>query len=202
MSVAALARRITQFGFDLLGSEFALDARAHVAGPLSRTRASLTWVRDTPNASLIIEEPARIMDYVTLLEKKEYSYLMHDGGIVQVSYVFEGKIIDRHRLLYYPCPFSINVSLLEELEMSLTDLIRDVYMEDLERSVALRSPIRFDYAPEAAADFHPASHISINKQTCRIPALSCALRSVHEICFGKPLSERFRRKGDRQCALE
>ena len=59
--------------------------------------------------------------------------------------------------------------MLEQGQVSLSDLIREVYMEDLERSVVLRSPIRFDYAPEAAADFHPASHITINKHTCRIP---------------------------------
>jgi hypothetical protein len=74
--------------------------------------------------------------------------------------------------VYYPCPFSIDTSLLEEFEGGLSDLIREVYMEDLERSVALRSPIRFDYAPESAADFHPASHITINEQTCRIPVRS------------------------------
>ena len=172
MSVAALARRITQFGFDLLSRDFALDARAHVRAPLTRTRASLMWVRDDPDASLIIDDPTRIMDYVTLLERKEYSYLMYDGAIVQVSYVFEGEAIDRHRLLYYPCPFSIDVSLLEQFEASLSDLIREVYMEDLERSVVLSSPIRFDYEPEAAADFHPASHITMNKNTCRIPVRS------------------------------
>lgn len=46
MSVAALARRITQFGFDLLGREFALDARMHVSRQLSQTRSSLIWLRD------------------------------------------------------------------------------------------------------------------------------------------------------------
>lgn len=169
MSVAALARRITQFGFDLLGNDFALDARTHVAESLSATRSSLMWARDDRDASLIIDDPARILDYVALLERKEYSFLMHDGAIVQVSYTYEGLKIDRHRLLYYPCPFSIDADLLDELEVSLSDLIREVYMEDVERSVALRSPVRFDYAPEAAADFHPSSHITFNEQTCRIP---------------------------------
>ncbi|WP_441261237.1 DUF2290 domain-containing protein [Bradyrhizobium sp. 521_C7_N1_3] len=113
-----------------------------------------------------------MLDYLALLERKEYSFLMRDGAIVQVSYTFEGGAIDRHRLLYLPCPFSVDVSLLDQLEVSLSDLIREVYMSDLERSIALRSPIRFDYAPEAAADFHPASHITINEQTCRIPVRS------------------------------
>jgi hypothetical protein len=172
MSVPALARRITEFGFDLLSSEFALDARQHVTASLSTTHSSLMWQRDDPNGSLIIDDPARIMDYLALIERKEYSYLMDDGAIVQVSYIFERETINRHRLLYYPCPFSIDLSLLEEFGAGLSDLIREVYMQDLERNVALKSPIRFDYAPESAAVFHPASHITVNKGTCRIPVRS------------------------------
>src|SRR5262245_30589016 len=102
MSVAALARRITQFGFDLLGNEFALDARAHVAARLSKTRSSLIWVREDSDASLVLDDPPRILDYLALLERKEYSFLMQDGAIVQISYTFEGEAIDRHRLLYLP----------------------------------------------------------------------------------------------------
>ena len=172
MRLPVLARRITEFGFNLLGSGFALDARAHAVAQLSNTRSSLMWVREDPDASLIIDDPARIMDFVSLLERKEYSFLMHDGAIVQLSYTFEGSAIDRHRLLYYPCPFSLDTSLLEEFNVSLADLIREVYLEDLEKSIALKSPVRFDFAPEAATDFHPASHITINERTCRIPVRS------------------------------
>lgn len=169
MSVGALARRITEFGFLMLRSEFALDARAHVASALGRSRNSVMWAREDESASLILDDPACIANYVALLDRRDYSYLMGDGAIIQISYTFEGNSIDRHRLLYHPCPFSIDTSFLEEPDLSLSDLIREFYMQDPVQSVALSSPIRFDYAPEDAADFHPASHLTLNKQTCRIP---------------------------------
>lgn len=172
MSLSALCRRITEFGFKLLENGFALDARVHVVANLTATRSSLVWTRNNPNASLIIDDPARIMDYVTLLEGKEYSFLMHDGAIVQISYIFERDTIYRHRLVYYPCPLSLDPSLIADQQQTLSDLIREVYLNDLERSVALKSPIRFDFAPYAAADYHPASHMTFNAQTCRIPVRS------------------------------
>lgn len=182
MRVGALARRITDFGFLMLESEFALDARAHVALPLNKARSSIMWARDDNDASLILDDPARISDYIALLDRREYSFLMRDGAIVQVSYTFDKNSIERHRLLYHPCPFSIDQEMLEGGDLSLSDLIREVYMQDLEQSVALASPIRFDYAPDAAADFHPASHVTINRQTCRIPVRS-PMRFDHFVRF-------------------
>lgn len=172
MSLAALSRRVTEFGFNLLGNGFALDARPHVVSQLSGTRSTLMWVRDDPDASLIIDDPARIMDYLSLLERKEYSFLLRDGAIVQLLYTFEGNVIDRHRLVYYPCPFSIDFELMQDFDANLSDIINAVYLGDLENSIALKSPIRFDYAPDATADYHPASHITFNEQTCRIPVRS------------------------------
>jgi hypothetical protein len=43
-------------------------------------------------------------------------------------------------------------------------------MSNLEENVFLRSPIRFDYSPAAAQEFHPASHLTMNSPECRIPA--------------------------------
>jgi hypothetical protein len=172
VSLAALSRRITKFGFNLLGSGFALDARQHVLNQLSGTRSTLMWARDNPDASLIIDNPARIMDYISLLERKEYSFLLRDGAIVQLSYTFELNSIDRHRLLYYPCPFSIDFELMQDFDASLSEIINAVYISDIENSITLKSPIRFDYAPETVKDYHPASHITFNDQSCRIPVKS------------------------------
>ncbi len=168
MSLAGLCRRITQFGFNLLEKEFALDARIHVVRQLTRTRYSLTWKRDDPDGPLILGDPARILDYISILKRKDYSFLLRDGAVVQLSYTFDRESVDSHRLVYYPCPFSIDISLMDQFDASLTDLINGIYLDDVE-SVVLKSPIRFDYAPEVAADFHPASHVTFNSNTCRIP---------------------------------
>jgi hypothetical protein len=171
MSLVALCRRVTRFGFTLLEAEFALDARQHKIETLSATRESLTWTRDSSD-TLMIGSPSRVDDYLSLLERQEYSYLMHDGGIIQISFVYEGNKINRHRLSYHPCPFRISRRDLEMFGGGLLDFIADGFMSNLEENVLLRSPVRFDYAPTAAADFHPASHITINDPNCRIPARS------------------------------
>lgn len=38
-----------------------------------------------------------------------------------------------------------------------------------EEYLRLRTPVRFDFDPDAAAERHPASHLSLNDQDCRIP---------------------------------
>ena len=172
MSLAGLCRRVNEFGFNLLEKEFAFDARVHVVRQLTRTRSSLSWARDDRDGPLIIGDPARIVDYMSLLEKNEYSILMHDAAIVQLSYNFERDSIVWRRLVYYPRPLSVDTTLMKRFDASLSDVIKEFYLDDAENSVVLKTPIRFDYAPEAASESHPASHVTLNTNTCRIPVRS------------------------------
>jgi hypothetical protein len=122
MNVEALCRRVTEFGFTLLAADFAIDARQHKVERLSRTRKSLRWVRDD-DAALITE--SQIGDYLSLLERQDYSYLMYDGGVVQVGLTFERNQIDTHRLNFYPCPFTIDRTELAVFGGGLLDYITD-----------------------------------------------------------------------------
>jgi hypothetical protein len=168
MSAETICWRATRFGFTLLGKEFALDARQHSVEQHSATRKTVMWVRSGPQ-SLVIGNPARVQDYVNLVTSREYSYLMHDGGVIQVAYTFDRDRIERHRLVYYPCPFQITRRD-TSFDGGLLDLISEQFLPSIEENLLLRSPIRFDYAPEAAADYHPASHLTVNDPSCRIPA--------------------------------
>jgi hypothetical protein len=168
MTAESTSKRITQFGFDLLGAEYALDARAHNVEKLTATQKSVMWVRDKNN-SLMTSSPLRVADYLFVLKNQEYSFLMRDGGIVQVAYIFDRLQVIRHRLAYYPCPFDITSRDLLAYDGGLVDFIQDVFLSDLESNLLLRSPIRFDYSPGDAKDFHPASHLTLNDPSCRIP---------------------------------
>ncbi|MFB9262213.1 DUF2290 domain-containing protein [Bradyrhizobium erythrophlei] len=169
MSVEALCRRITDFGFQMLANDFALDARQHKIEQLSAAQKTLMWVRNPLN-SLMSGNPARLADYLTILENQEYSYLMRDGGVLQISYVFKGMEIERHRLCYHPCPFAVTFGDIRDFEGGLLELIQNSYMDRLEDSVLMRTPIRFDFAPDQTAPHHPASHITLNDPSCRVPA--------------------------------
>jgi hypothetical protein len=170
MSAETICWRATQFGFTLLGNEFAIDARQHVVQQLSSSRKSVIWVRGG-DRSLVVGNPARLEDYISLLTNQQYSYLMADGGVIQIAYIFDHDRIERHRLAYYPCPFVITRRDLSTYgDAGILDLINDQFMAEIEENVLLRSPIRFDYSPEAATKYHPASHITLNDPSCRIPA--------------------------------
>jgi hypothetical protein len=171
MRVESLCKRITQFGFTLLETDFALDARSHQVDKLSRTKKSLTWARES-SAPMVIGSPAKIADYLSLLERQDYSYLMNDGGVIQIAFVYDRGEIEQHRLSYHPCPFLIERRELERFGGGLLDFILNAFMSDLDETLLLRSPIRFDYAPSAAGHFHPASHITVNDPCCRIPVRS------------------------------
>jgi hypothetical protein len=100
--------------------------------------------------------PLRVADYLFVLKNQEYSFLMRDAGIVQVAYIFDRLQVIRHRLAYYPCPFDITSHDLFAYDGGLVEFIQDVFLNDLESNLLLRSPVRFDYSPGDAKDFHPA----------------------------------------------
>jgi hypothetical protein len=170
MTTEAKCRHVAQFGFAMLENGFALDAQQHVVRSLSATRKSLMWARNV-DVALITDSPAHLEDYISILDNREYSYLMNDGGVIQISYIFDDDQIERHRLVYFPCPFLISRQDLSPYgDVGILDLINDQFITELEETLLLKSPIRFDYAPGAAADYHPASHITLNDPSCRIPA--------------------------------
>ena len=174
MSIEALCHRITAFGFTLLEAEFALDAKSHKINNLSKTEKSLMWVRED-DSSLMIDNPSRISDYLSILQRQDYSYLMNDGGVIQIAFVYDSNCISQHRLLYHPCPFPIDLHETYQTgdgPLPLVDFITERFLDEPDKNLLLRSPIRFDYAPTMAADFHPASHLTINDPSCHIPVRS------------------------------
>jgi hypothetical protein len=143
MRAETLCKRATEFGFTLLGAEFAIDAREHFVEKLSATQKSVMWVRDRAG-SIMTSNPAKVSDYISILERQNYSYLMMDGGIIQIAFIYEDRAIIRHRLAYHPCPFDISAHDVAAFDGGLVDLIQNVFLDDLENNVLLRSPIRFD----------------------------------------------------------
>ena len=169
MSVESLCRDITNFGFIMIKSGFALDASAHKINQISANGKSLRWVRNQ-DLQTMIEAPSKVEDYRILLGNGDYSYLMNDGGIIQIAFTYDNDRISGHRLLYFPCPFRIDTREIDNIARDLLPLL-DLILEtqDLPDNFLLRSPIRFDYALRGASDFHPACHMTLNDPDCRIP---------------------------------
>lgn len=169
MTIERLCKRVTDFGFSLLEAELAIDAQAHKVIEISETQKSIIRARDS-DVSLVSSIPSKLSDYISLVEARDYSYLMKDGGIIQIAFTYNGNEVEKHRLVFYPCPFSITLEELEKFNGGLSEFIEENFMDALDEYVLSRSPIRFDYDPESGKEFHPASHITFNDRNCRIPA--------------------------------
>lgn len=118
--------------------------------------------------------------YSSAVSGREYSALLVDGSLLQISYVVEGGEIAWHRLSFVPCPFRLDPDLLRT--EGVLDLLE---LADPETDLVMRSPVRFDFDPDAAAPGHPAVHLTFNSADCRIACVA-PLRLSHfsELVFG------------------
>lgn len=112
-------------------------------------------------------EHPTIDQYATWLTNGDYSALLYDGSLIQISYGVEDGEVSRHRLAYFPCPYDLDRDLLKQ-GMPVADAVALRRGSD----AVLRSPIRFDFDRQAAAPGHPASHFTINGTDCRIACVA------------------------------
>ncbi len=145
--------------------DYLLEAElAQYATEVSMGPTVVSWHHHGREGAFIesFEHPT-IDQYVTWLENGDYSALLYDGSIIQLSYEVEDGDVTRHRLSYFPCPYNLDRALLREGEplAEIVELYRD-------SDAVLRSPVRFDFDRQAAVHGHPASHFTINGVDCRI----------------------------------
>jgi hypothetical protein len=150
-----------------------------------KTRLSWPQAKDF---SLVLTDNvyASINEYRQCFSGGHYMALLQDGALVQVSYDFRHGVIVGYRFCYYPCPLLWP----EDQDAGDWDGFNDLLqgtlytqIEDLEtlgqtaeeapsgsaERLQLRSPIRFDYAPETRSAIEPASHVHISGANARIP---------------------------------
>lgn len=160
---------------------FAIDANSMVLKKLNDGITEITW----PNKSSYLAYP-KVLDtvsgYIEIFESRNYAFVLNDGAIIQVEYLFnEKKEIKKHRLSYHPCPLDIQ----EDFELPFLDNFYDRLAKtslspkgdtnpdankfDAVNTIKLRSSLRFDYCVNSAKENHPASHLTLLSTDCRIP---------------------------------
>jgi len=147
---------------------------AIVTNPVVRERVGaetrITWGgRHGSSILLTAAEFATVSEYCGYLQHGAYSAILVDGGLLQISYDSVGSRVVGHRLCFYPCPFEVDVDLLQS--EPILDVI-ELYRGRGDESLRLRSPIRFDYSSKAATEGHPASHVHLIKASCRCPVVA------------------------------
>jgi hypothetical protein len=111
-----------------------------------------------------------------------YSAVLYDGALLQISYDFTGRSLVGHRLCFYPCPFDVDIQLLQS--EPIADVVA-MYRESGETKSFLRSPCRFDYDDQNPSSEHPSVHFHFNKADCRWPV-------THPLSIGEFLAFVFR----------
>ena len=129
----------------------------------------VTWPSRSQNWRLGFGKPfGSIDEYFAWLENGEYSAILFDGSMLQISFDFRWGDLIAHRLVYYPCPIELS----NEEQMLLRELpvveVIDAYAGALDR-FRTKSPIRFDFDAEAGTSAHPASHMTMLTNDCRLP---------------------------------
>lgn len=119
------------------------------------------------HVSIALKDRSYSEIYEHLTQERAYNAKMPDGALVQMMYVFDGSILQRHRLAFFPAPH------LEEFQNNPEIYLEDeIYADVIARNI-VPFPLRFDY--EAREDIHqdvdhPKSHLTLGQyENCRIP---------------------------------
>lgn len=103
--------------------------------------------------------------YWELRQNRLYNAKLVDGGLLQLLYQFDGEMLIKHRLAFYPSPT------LPPFQDIPQEYMEDqLYLEIVSRRL-IPFPLRYDFDLNAARDVeHPRCHLTLgDAKGCRIP---------------------------------
>lgn len=183
MKPAMMVDHINKLCFEWDNAGLSLDSNRSCIRTLGGGKLLVSW--DSDNFVLKDNEFSSLSEYLTLLLCSQYTLVLFDGSMVQISYTIQRDEIVGHRLCWYPSPIEISgVNEVDDI-IYLTQLILKEGSDSLEeyitnpnnvypvnvRGVHNRSPLRFDFSlmPDKQKDAHPDVHLHISAEECRIP---------------------------------
>lgn len=138
---------------------------------------SRVWWRgseDTGNFQDWDGNKVEIGEYRDALERKDYSFLLNDGGIVQILLDYEGKSVLKYRYAYLPCPISLasggEIGLYAEGEKgdSLKRSLSSMDGSDFRDSLVIVAPLRFEWERDQDLEDEPKSHVHLGVSEGRV----------------------------------
>jgi hypothetical protein len=176
----------------LLKNELILDSNTPIIREGINDSRILTWA-GAPKSGLFDNEFASTYEYMGILEKRNYNFVLSDGGIVQFCCVFNASTLLKQRFCYYPCPIEISkedidliqeghdfISLIqflfEQELIKLNGYDGSSFVSEITCRLYNRSPFRFEYDPINQKANHSAAHLHMNKAryvTFRSPKCCC-----------------------------
>lgn len=173
MTRRQLATNIRNLIESLLAAEIALYC--NIVGEIQvGGKVRVTWRGNLRPMSAMASPFASIDEYRMLIEHNQFSAILFDGALLQMSYDFDGGDLVGHRLSYHPCPVDADTDLLRA--EPILEVI-DMYLANSKADIRLRSPLRFDFDPSNSAADHPVVHAHFNFGHVRCPVSAPLLPS-------------------------
>lgn len=167
MTPRELLIEINKFTASMWRAGLAKDSNVAVIEEVGGGHVSVVW-KATESLEIDFGERPSWREYIEWVKARQYNVLLSDYSFMQMSYVLRDNTIVRHRLVYYPCPVAMDLE--ERGELGIVDLL-DMLGESRELLDRLRqeTPLRFEFDLTAAKEGHPASHLHVSRESCRIP---------------------------------
>jgi hypothetical protein len=167
MTSSSCATEIRNLIDSLVRAEIVIDSNA--VGIISGgRRARVTWLGASSGTLFVPGASPSLADYRRWLRERQFTVVLEDGALLQISFDFEREDMVGHRLAYVPCPVDLEPGLL--LQVPLLDLLENLGPIPVD-DVKLRGPLRFDFDPGPASPEHAASHLTMITNECRVPAI-------------------------------
>lgn len=167
-----LIRELENACIAFVTQQLAIDYLPPIPFAKSNKNTLISW-EESPKLSYLFRSPApfngtsSIEQYLTVLRNRDFTLLLDDGAVIQISYMVKDNNVRWHRLFYYPCPIAFAY---EELtELSILELFEVFNEKTLLSRVQNVSPIRFDFDADFSDEVHAHCHATIGKKCCRIP---------------------------------
>ena len=171
MSAPAICRRINEFCEFLITNELALNVGSHFVRPLEAGRKRITWTKSAVAYARERNDDVRLSEYLAALRNRDFSILMYDGAILQVSLDYASRRLVGHRYVFLPCPIFFQSGDLHHGDLGpvpLEDYLSDIAVDELQDRIRIRAPLRFEFDPVAETEEHPASHVHVGKSESRV----------------------------------
>ena len=167
----AIVREITELVARLLEANLAIEANGTVEISLPSHRHLIAWtgvdisLAQTPGSDI-----DTVGEYLRLLKARQFTCVLFDGSLLQLSYHFVRTSLTGHRLVYIPCPVALDFRDPAAPGSDLSQSVINALSEENPASqpgqyqavaprLRLRSTLRFDFDPDAQRADHPSSHL-------------------------------------------
>ena len=159
-------KEVTAVALLLQESDLAISSSIHKIVSLGRNESRVTWSSHGDGLSFYDFTEGGFEQYRHALRNQQFSVVLNDGSLLQISYDFRRNELVRHRLAFLPSPINI---LRQDIEdTTIDDFLELCSFQEIYDRVRTRPYLRFDFDAEG-----PESEPFCHAHTCfpgsRIP---------------------------------